>query len=328
MLPYTFGVEIECFGVPVPVVVWAFRKAGLTAVDTMSPGVARDEDWNRAARGQYDDRCWVIGGDGSIRGAHPMEIKSPILKGQEGIKALRTAVRVLNKIGCKVNNSTGLHVHVGVKNADTEHRHTPATVLEVLKRYDTHLSTIEGFIHADRRGGANQFCQPIKAVVTTMAPVVDASVERVMFNGYDLTGYRLAHNWNEMSAAQKHDWIQYNIGPVPRGTSRHTSGAATLDTIHQYGNHYDAVSIYSLGKYGTIEFRQHHGSMDAAEVCAWVMFVVNHVEQARLAVVRRQAIVSETRGRKPSLFTGLPSGVRKHLEARLAASRAPATAVV
>jgi hypothetical protein len=326
MLPYTFGVEIECFGVPVPVVAWAFRKAGIAHADTMSPNVARDENWNRAARGQYDEHCWVIGGDGSIRGAHPMEIKSPILKGQDGLKTLRKVIRLLKKVGCQVNSSTGLHVHVGVKNAPAEHRHTPATVLEVLKRYDTHLSTIEGFIHANRRGTANQFCQPIKAVVTSMGPLCDASVERVMYNGYDLTGFRLAPNWNDLSVAQKNEWVHYNIGPVPRGPSRHLSGSASMDTLHAYGNHYDAVSIAALGKYGTIEFRQHHGSMDASEVCSWVLFVINHVEQARLAVVKRTAATVERRGRKPSLYTGLPSGVRKHFEARLAPQAAAAAA--
>ena len=325
ILPYTFGVEIECFGVPVQVVTWVLAKNGIEVADLMSPPPPTGATlaYNQARQGRYGESTWVISGDGSIRGNYPMEIKSPILKGAEGIKTLRKVVTILRQTGLKVNESTGLHVHVGVKNAPGEHSHNVKTVLEVLRRYDTFNSEIESLIRSDRRGTANTYCRPIKHRIGHLeAAINDApAIPEPEPEGYA--------TW---SSHRREEYRRYGIGdyywesdrrnhltPEPPSARRAVglhAPLATLDTVHQYGHHYDACSIASLGKYGTIEFRQHQGSMNPAEIVNWVLFVVNHVEQARLAVTKQGQPAG--RGRKPGLFTGLPMSVRTHFKKQIA----------
>jgi len=326
ILPYTFGVEIECFGVPIPVVTWALGKAGVSVADLCSPrpanGTALDV-YNQAASGRYGETTWVISGDGSIRGNYPMEIKSPILKGPEGLKTLRKVVGILRHVGLKVNESTGLHVHVGVKNAPGEHSHNVRTVLEILKRYESFTADIDSLVRADRRGTANTYCRPVKAR--------RVQLEGILGNVEDAVE-PLPDGYNDWSSVRREEYRRYGFGDFywesdnrqhliaePLSARRRaglTAVTPTMDNVHQYGHHYDACSIASLGKYGTIEFRQHQGSMDPTEIVNWVLFVVNHVEQARLAVTKQGQ--TKTRGRKPGLFTGLPMHVRTHFKKQIA----------
>lgn len=323
ILPYTFGVEIECFGVPVQVVTWVLAKNGIAVADLLSPPPSDDVgSYNQARQGRYGSTHWVISGDGSIRGNHPMEIKSPILQGAEGIKTLRKVVTILRQTGLKVNESTGLHVHVGVKNAPGEHSHNPKTVLEVLRRYDTFNADIEKLIRSDRRGIANTYCRPIKQRVAVLeAALNDAPVgPEPMPEGHELWTHSRREEYRRYGAG---DWYWESDGrhhtipetPAIRRAAGLRATPATLDNLHTYGHHYDACSIAALGKYGTIEFRQHQGSMNPAEIVNWVLFVLNHVEQARLTVEKQGKPAG--RGRKPGLFTGLPMSVRTHFKKQI-----------
>lgn len=59
---------------------------------------------------------WVAKTDGSIvasSGREGVEVISPILKGANGLEQVLLVINELNARGFKVNNSTGLHVHVG-----------------------------------------------------------------------------------------------------------------------------------------------------------------------------------------------------------------------
>jgi hypothetical protein len=59
---------------------------------------------------------WRVKSDGSIRsggGRQGAEFVSPILRGADGIRSVLAILRNLNDIGAKVNDSTGLHIHVG-----------------------------------------------------------------------------------------------------------------------------------------------------------------------------------------------------------------------
>lgn len=59
---------------------------------------------------------WTAQSDSSIhapRGRKGVEFVSPVLKGAEGVASVIKAVKALNDHGAAVNQSTGLHVHVG-----------------------------------------------------------------------------------------------------------------------------------------------------------------------------------------------------------------------
>jgi hypothetical protein len=103
----TFGVEIECF---IPTA--AFRAAGIVrgGYHRGTPVPGFPAGWNA----QSD--C-SIHSDGRVvphSGFEAVEIVSGIMKGPEGIAQLREVLAKLVEMGARVNQSTGLHIHVGV----------------------------------------------------------------------------------------------------------------------------------------------------------------------------------------------------------------------
>jgi len=313
--PYTFGVELECFGVPATVVAWTLVQAGIPAVDAVHGIVGERHDREAAASARYDSTTWVVGSDGSVNGPHPLEIKSPVLKGPEGIATLRKALRTLTSLGLKTDHSTGLHVHVGVKNAPSDYAYTPKTSVELLKLWAKNEKEIEALVRKSRRAGQNGYCRPaserLKDLETrvTETPVYTCEAPPPNWRQYrdvDWETYRLygygEHRW--ASDGRKH------MLPEPKALS-----TMTLDALGLMSNHYDAVSLASLRKYGTIEIRLHHGSLDDCEVTNWVLFVLGQVDMAR-KIDRGQ--VNKGRGRKPGLFANLPLGLRSHFKKQAA----------
>lgn len=99
---FTFGIEIECY---VP------SNVGII------PG-----QYHRGNAIPGFPNGWTAQSDGSLGGMHrglcAVEIVSPILKGEEGIKQVLEVVTKLNAMGAKVNRRCGFHVHVGFCNND------------------------------------------------------------------------------------------------------------------------------------------------------------------------------------------------------------------
>lgn len=66
---------------------------------------------------------WVAKSDGSIRarGAYMgVEIVSPVLCGADGVQQVRAACEWFQRVGARVNRSTGFHVHVGWRHGPQE----------------------------------------------------------------------------------------------------------------------------------------------------------------------------------------------------------------
>jgi hypothetical protein len=66
----------------------------------------------------FNGRSWRADNDGSIqseRGFMGCEFVSPVLKGEEGLIALRRMIEFITLIGGKVNKSCGCHITVGVR---------------------------------------------------------------------------------------------------------------------------------------------------------------------------------------------------------------------
>ena len=95
----TFGVEIEPADHNEREIAQALNAAG---IPTLCNGYNHTDSHSN----------WKVVPDGSC-GA---EIVSPILKGEEGLQQVREVCAVLNQIGCRVNRSTGVHVHHGFVN--------------------------------------------------------------------------------------------------------------------------------------------------------------------------------------------------------------------
>ena len=97
----TFGIEIECVGLMDYQAAQALQRGG---VECERPG--------------YTHRTmdsWKVVPDGSLRGRNgTCEVVSPILRGTDGLAEVRTVMKVLRDAGARVNESCGMHMHVGV----------------------------------------------------------------------------------------------------------------------------------------------------------------------------------------------------------------------
>lgn len=102
----TFGVEIECYNAGQSRSVRALRAVAIEA---------EQEGYNHHTR-QY----WKATSDASIHGNSPCEVVSPVLRGDEGLREMRTAMTALRESDARINASCGGHVHIGINGYITE----------------------------------------------------------------------------------------------------------------------------------------------------------------------------------------------------------------
>lgn len=135
----TFGVELECYGVPRATLIAAMGAEGLTC---------REEGYNHDRR-----RHWKIVSDGSIHGEDAFELVSPVLSGDAGLEQIRKACRALNATNARVNRSCGFHVHHGAADLGSEHLRN---LLTLWWKYE---EVTNFFVPPSRRN--NHFCAPV-----------------------------------------------------------------------------------------------------------------------------------------------------------------------
>jgi hypothetical protein len=332
--PYTFGVEIETFGVHGAVLAWALRNAGLTVVGTF----AEDGGNGQTRRTAREQGAWDLGEDGSIRGKNPIEIRSPILSGIEGLKEVEKVCRVLKQVGSEVNASCGLHVHIGILNAAKQgiKPFTSQEVLTVIKRYQTWEKSIDSFLASGRREDKNEYCLSTGRLVGVLQPEIEkalgggpagpalADAAWAQANTMNIRGCDCANCVEQALVVEnRRREDQYR-----RNTGRRVD-LAKPETLAPFGEHYDRVSVQPLGKYGTIEFRQHHGTINAKEITNWIRFLINHIEVSRRICATTPAKVAtapataapapvEPKSAKPvkdrDVLMGLPTSARKHFK--------------
>ena len=62
----------------------------------------------------------------------------------------------------------------------------------------------------------------------------------------------------------------------------------TLDRMVSLAGRYYKVNLQSLGRYGTVEFRQHSGTTDYSKISAWVKFLMGFCEASKTSSVDSQ----------------------------------------
>src|SRR6478736_5176439 len=82
---YTFGVEIECFNLSPDILAWKMSEAKIKVNGYEISGSVRSM-LHLPTRQRDGHKSWDLGEDGSIRGRDSMEIRSPILRGEAGLK--------------------------------------------------------------------------------------------------------------------------------------------------------------------------------------------------------------------------------------------------
>lgn len=188
-------------------------------------GNSRDLEREMNARGlncrvmQYTHRVsqteWKIVGDASVSGG--AELVSPVLRGAAGRAAILKAGEALAAANCRVNRSTGLHVHHDVRNLRV------SAFQRLITNWVYSQDAIDQLVAESRRNGHNQFCA--------------------------------RHNPSVLNQVRR----------LTSMDQRHVS-ALMSDT------RYRTLNVQSYVKYGTVEVRQHQGTVDGKKILAWIDF--------------------------------------------------------
>jgi len=185
---------------------------------------------------------WAVKGDGSLS-YNGVEINSPILRGREGFDELKRGVDALvNDFGATVDMTCGLHIHHDVNDLDKKE------IGNVLIAYAICRDQIDKFVLPQRRtDGDGYYGRPTgtkKAVVDSLKRTKNDRGDVSFLDAYTRRYYERYYPsyLNELRQTDK-----FNFGGI--------------------GN---AVQLND--EYGTIEIRQHEGTVNYAEIYAWIKF--------------------------------------------------------
>jgi Putative amidoligase enzyme len=147
------------------------------------------------------------------------------IPGKDGLKAIKTALKVLADLGCKVNKTCSVHIHHDARDLDL------AAWKHIMVTYLTHEAQIDSY-HAESRRANNAY------------------YARSLDGNYG----HYSHNTVAGMVARINDCRRSD----------------TLRSISFYGTRYMKVNTQSYVKHGTLEFRQHGGSLNGDKVTAWI----------------------------------------------------------
>lgn len=209
---------------------------------------------------------WKITTDASLAGAAKgltAEVVSPILSGREGLAKVTRVIECLNAIGCRVNKTCGFHVHWNC--ADF----TGKNVLSLLRFYAKFERVIDYLVSPSRRGDVNRHCRSM-VKDTDLAWVSDL----------DRTE-RLRASDVAFSFEDKHS--EQVVNPITRRQEKRSS-------------RYHKVNVFAYNSFGTIEFRQHQGTLNPEKAVNWIVFTQQLVNKAKHVSVSKQVSAKPTLG--------------------------------
>jgi len=168
----------------------------------------------------YDAETWMLKGDCSVKTRARgkvgyLELVSPILKGQEGLKALRKIYKAMKEAGCSVNASCGSHIHLGIRSffnntrvginswdrQTEDHRNLAIKrVFDVYAEYEVQLDTL---VNKKRRANRGRYCRSTRR----MANFVDPRAIQVETMRDDMTTCGRYHKLN-LSVAKSRGTIE------------------------------------------------------------------------------------------------------------------------
>lgn len=138
-----FGVEIE------------FTNNGHSALAIAAAISERGVECRAEVYNHHTRRHWKIVTDASVMGG--LELVSPILYGEDGLRQIEVVSAVLVEMGCSANRSCGLHVHHDASGLTLDN------AKNLLRLYAKYEDAVDEVMPPSRRGDANSFCRSIKA---------------------------------------------------------------------------------------------------------------------------------------------------------------------
>jgi hypothetical protein len=217
----------------------------------------------------YHEQCnydkykeWRIMRDGSVydrfnqqssSSLNGGEIVAPILVGERGLINLVKVLNVCQKVGITNNNTTGVHVHFGVKGYTGANRFEHAYDLKTIRNFICNFigfeKIIDAYMRRSRRRNHNyRYCP---------SPVTDIFPEKKLSSNYGETDYKdvtlaeiqqLSAQLNAMSDSEFTRWA----------TSKLSRGK---------------INPHSNSLAFSIEMRNHGGTCEKDTLLGWVLFL-------------------------------------------------------
>lgn len=182
-----------------------------------------------------------------------IELVSPPLSGEAGLEQIRTVCKVLAAKKATVNKTCGFHVHHAASDLSLN------AWKILVKRYITHEGLIDSFLPESRRGDNNRFCR--------------SNRNRFL---------NLRSAYSEIQKARTLDALV----EVANGKIEYSAG------FPRDNRRYHKLNLTSFRRHGTVEFRQHSGTIEADKIIAWVVFtqsIIENVQTVRVVTDLRQA---------------------------------------
>ena len=253
LIDRTFGIEIECF-------LNQDKEEFVDNFNSINSDLRNNQEISYLPNeyGTWRNDKWVLGYDGTVRSTganqtHAVELTSnPIL-----FSKLDNIVPLIKKIkdgGATVNKNCGFHCHIDAKDLSLK---------EVKKVMITYLiyEEVIAFMHPYSRRWNTQYANSTRSVNTNH---IDDAFRNATTNDL-IKKIRKARNWEQLFLSCS--------GYDPRYVKLNIKG------LYQYHTRSGAPS----GRTGTIEFRQHGGTVDSDKMINWISFCYQMVESARFA---------------------------------------------
>lgn len=222
-----------------------FEGFGLSGLEIVEL-LGQEKIWAYCGDGFTKSNKWVLGKDSTIKHTYPIEIMSPILSGSKGLSVVERVCGVLSRTDLKTDESCGFHVHWNVSDF------TGRSTINLLRLYGKYEKILDRFFNETRRRDCNKHCRSL---------VKQGGISWI----YDLN---------------KEFYFQaYQIAKEFERTQELENTTSSPSARHH------KVNICAINKYGTVEFRQHHGTFDFQEIKNWIIFSQQLINRARDTMV-------------------------------------------
>lgn len=168
------------------------------------------------------------------------ELVSPPLKGEEGFRQLKIVTDVLKANHVKVNKTCGLHVH------QDAHDFKADTFKKLFALYINYEGVIDSMMPNSRRLSENNYCDTI----------------------------RKDRRWDSQADIKSANQIQYMLDKI-----KTCKTAQEISNLYQ-GDRYHKLNIEAFVAHGTIEFRQHSGTIEFDKISNWIILTNMMVEKS------------------------------------------------
>jgi len=173
------------------------------------------------------------------------EVVSPILVGERGLLQLIRVLNVMTRVGATNNQSTGLHIHLGIRDQNQPYGITLKGLRNFIVNYIGFEKIIDGYVRESRRQNNHSKYTP--------SPTLDIFREKRLSDGKIApVSYRelndLSEMLNRMTDTEFKYWAKNTLS---RGK----------------------INPHSNGLLFSFEIRQHGGTIERDTVIGWILFM-------------------------------------------------------